>query len=172
MMRTLVAYASKHGSTEEVARKIASALREAGHEVAVRDAEVVADVSDYDTVVLGAPLYMGRWHTAARDFARLHRAALEERTLAVFALGPLDLEEEHVADSRRQLDRALGRLGVHPQFVEVFGGAVDPAKLHFPLNRMPKTDARDWSEIEAWAEEVTGRYAGQLGHAAAVTTIG
>lgn len=36
----------------------------------------------------------------------------------------------------------------------VFGGVVEPSKLHFPLNRMPASDARDWSVIEAWAVEV------------------
>jgi hypothetical protein len=43
--------------------------------------------------------------------------------------------------------------------VTVFGGVVDPKQLHFPFNRMPKTDARDWSEIAAWANEVALRAA-------------
>jgi menaquinone-dependent protoporphyrinogen oxidase len=155
MTRTLVAYASKHGSTEEVARSIASFLRDAGHDVDVRDAGVVSDVDHYDAVILGGSLYMGRWHAGARTFLRHHRAALEERLLAVFALGPLKLEEGQIAGSRKQLRKTLTHLGVHPQFVTIFGGAVDPEKLRFPFSHMPKTDARDWSEIEAWAGEVT-----------------
>ena len=154
MTRTLVAYASKHGSTEEVARAIGSFLRDADHHVDVRDVEAVTDVEPYDAVVLGASLYMGRVHAGARTFLRRHRAALEERPLAVFALGPLSLEEEQVAGSRKQLDKALAHLGVDPQLVTVFGGVVDPKQLHFPLNRMPKTDARDWSEIDTWAADV------------------
>ena len=159
MTRTLVAYATKHGSTEEVARSIGDLLRDAGHHVDIRDAAVVADVAEYDGVILGGSLYMGRWHADARAFLRRHRAALGERPLAVFALGPLTLEEEHVAGSRKQLDKALAHLGVSPQLVTVFGGEVDPEKLHFPFNRMPKTDARDWSEITAWANEVALRFA-------------
>ena len=158
MTRTLVAYASKHGSTEEVARVIGSFLRDADHHVDVRDVEAVSDVEPYDAVVLGASLYMGRVHGGARTFLRHHRAALEERPLAVFALGPLTLEEEQVAGSRKQLDKALEHLAVEPQLVTVFGGVVDPKQLHFPLNRMPKTDARDWSEIQAWAGDVAHRF--------------
>jgi hypothetical protein len=56
--------------------------------------------------------------------------------------------------SRKQLDAALERLEVQPQLVTIFGGAVDPSKLHFPFNRMPQTDARDWQAIDAWSEEV------------------
>jgi menaquinone-dependent protoporphyrinogen IX oxidase len=77
----------------------------------------------------------------------------------VFALGPLTLEQDQVAGSRKQLGKALTRLGVYPQFVTVFGGVVDPEKLPFPFNRMAQSDARDWSEIEAWTSEVVGHFA-------------
>jgi menaquinone-dependent protoporphyrinogen oxidase len=157
MRRTLVAYASKHGSTEEVARAIGAQLRDAGHHVDIRDAAVVTDVESYDAVVVGGSLYMGRWHADARVFLRHHRAALEERPLAVFALGSRTLAEHDVADSRRQLDNALERLDIHPKLVTVFGGVIEPAKLRFPLNRMPQSDARDWTAIAAWAGEVATR---------------
>jgi menaquinone-dependent protoporphyrinogen oxidase len=159
MTRTLVAYATKHGSTEEVARSIGDLLRDAGHHVDIRDAAAVPDVDEYDGVILGGSLYMGRWHADARAFLRRHRATLEQRPLAVFALGPLTLGEEQVAGSRKQLDKALTQLGVDPQLVTIFGGEVDPEKLHFPFNRMPKTDARDWSEIAAWTNEVASQFA-------------
>ena len=154
MTRTLVAYASKHGSTEEVARWIGSYLRDAGHGVDVRDAAAVTDADPYHAVILGGSLYMGHWHADARAFLRRHRAALVERRLAVFALGPLTLEEGQVAASRKQLRKTLTHLDVQPQFVTVFGGVVNPEKLRFPFSRMSQTDARDWSEIEAWAGEV------------------
>ena len=85
---------------------------------------------------------------------RRHRAALDRLPLAVFALGPRTLDPEDVAGSRKQLAGALKRLGIAPRLVTVFGGAVDPAKLHFPFNRMPESDVRDWQAIDAWAAEV------------------
>jgi menaquinone-dependent protoporphyrinogen oxidase len=157
MTRTLIAYASKHGSTEEVARAIATRLREAGHDVDIRDAAVVSDVDRYDLVIVGGSLYMSRWHADARKFLRRHAAALEGRPLAVFALGPLTTEEHQLADSHKQLTKALTHLDVHPSLVTVFGGVVDPDKLRFPFNHMPQTDARVWPEIEAWATEVGSR---------------
>jgi hypothetical protein len=36
---------------------------------------------------------------------------------------------------------------------------VDPAQLRFPFSRMPASDARDWTEIEAWADRVAAALA-------------
>jgi menaquinone-dependent protoporphyrinogen oxidase len=162
MTCTLVVYASKRGSTEEVARAIGAILRDKDHDVDIRDAAGATDVEPYDALVLGGSLYMGRWHADARTFLRHYRHELEGRPLAVFALGPLALEEKQVAGSRNELDKALARLDVHPQLVTVFGGVVDPEKLRFPFNRMPQTDARVWPDIEAWASEVALRFSDSL----------
>ena len=152
MKRILVAYASKHGSTEEVAREIASTLRRGGNIVYVHGAETVADLSSYDAVVLGGALYMGRWHRDARRFIESHREALARVPFAVFALGPPSMEKE--ADSREQVQHALDRAEVAPDCVAIFGGVIDPAKLRFPFNHMPETDQRDWTAIEEWALEI------------------
>ena len=151
----LIAYATKHGSTQEVAEAIAVALRADGHCVDVASAGDVADVSRYGIVVVGGALYMGRWSHDAVAFLKQHQAALRHQPLAVFAMGPKTLAETDVASSRAQLDHALaGFPKLEPASVAIFGGVVDPSKLHFPLNRMPASDARDWSAIEAWAVEV------------------
>jgi hypothetical protein len=38
--------------------------------------------------------------------------------------------------------------------VAIFGGVVDPSKLHFPFSHLPQTDARDWDAIKAWSIEL------------------
>ena len=156
MKRTLVAYGSKHGSTKEVATAIAADLRAAGHDVDLLSAgaAVVAGLDGYESVVIGGSLYLGRWHSDVCRFMRRHRTALGRVPLAVFALGPRTLDRADVASSRKQLDDALERVGVEPQLVTIFGGVLDPSKLHFPFNRMPQTDARDWRAIDACSEEV------------------
>lgn len=153
----LVAYATKAGSTREVADAVARTLREHGLEADVRPAEEVSTLAPYNAVVLGTALYAGRVHKAARRFLRSHREELAVRPLAVFAMGPKTLADDDVAASRAQLDRALA---AHPELrvgpVAIFGGVVDPGRLHFPFNRMPASDARDWDAIRAWADEVAG----------------
>jgi menaquinone-dependent protoporphyrinogen oxidase len=151
----LVAYATKHGSTREVAEVIATALRDEGHDAEVVAAADVRAFDDYDAVVLGGALYMGRWHREAVRFLKRYRKALAGVPLAVFAMGPKTLAEEDVAASRSQLDGALaGFPELEPAAVAIFGGVVDPARLHFPFSHMPASDARDWEVVDAWAHEV------------------
>ena len=154
MKRILVAYASKHGSTRDVAVSIAGRLHAVGHDVELLPASGVSSIDRYDGVVLGGALYMGRLRKDARVFLEDHRVQLAHTPLAIFALGPRTLSPADVAASRAQLDAALAPLVVAPALVTVFGGAVDPTKLHFPFSRMQATDARDWHAIVAWADDV------------------
>ena len=150
MTRALVTYASKHGSTREVAERVAEVMRGGGVDVDVMPAAEVGHLRGYETVVLGGALYAGRLHKDARRFLARHRDALSVRRVAVFALGPQKLEQS--AGSRTQLDRALAKVPeIEPIAVAIFGGVIDPDKLRFPFNRMPASDARDWAAIEAWA---------------------
>lgn len=80
----LVTYATKYGSTQEVAEAIAGTLCQAGGQVEILPARQVSSLDGYNAV-------------------------------------------------------------------ELFGGAINPERLHFPLNHMPAGDARDWKAIQAWA---------------------
>ena len=151
----LVAYATKAGSTREVAEVVARTLREHGLEADVRPADEVGTLAPYAGVVLGAAIYTGRVHKDARRFLRTHRDELADRPLAVFAMGPQTLAADAVAASRAQLDHALAAFPeLRLATVAIFGGVVDPGKLRFPFNRMPATDARDWTAIRNWADAV------------------
>ncbi len=157
----LVAYATKHGSTGEVAETVAEELKGLGLEVELRELRKVRNLDGYRAVVIGAPLYMGRWQKDARKFLKRHGKELAGHPVAVFALGPLKLTEEDVAGSRKQLDRALALApDLRPATVEVFGGAIDPAKLRFPFSKMEAGDARDWDAIRAWARSLPGELLG------------
>lgn len=155
MDTVLVAYATKHGSTREVAADVARVIRQSGMEVEIRPAREVKNLEPYRAVVLGGALYMGRWHKDARKLIKRHSAKLESLPLAVFAMGPKEITPEALERANAELARALAEtLDVHPYSTAIFGGVIDPGKLRFPFNRMPAGDARDWDAIQKWAEEV------------------
>lgn len=66
--RVLVAYASKYGSTQEVAEAIANTLRENGLAVELEPMKKVKKLEDYGAIVLGAPIYTLHLHKEANNF--------------------------------------------------------------------------------------------------------
>jgi len=161
----LVGYATRYGSTQEVAEAIAATLREGGFAVDIQPLREVHTLEGYSAVVLGAPLFMFRWHKDALRFLSRHRRALMERPVAVFALGPVHdpYDEAEWRDSRAQLDRALAKFPwLAPVALEMFGGKYDPAKLGFFIRlfagKEPASDLRDWSAIRAWAGNLTTKF--------------
>lgn len=153
----LIAYATKHGSTREVAQAIAETLHEHGLDVETLPAARVGDISPYAGAVVGGALYMGRWHPDAVEFLEQHRHALSAMPLAIFGMGPRTMEEHDAKGSREQLARAVARVPeVDPCAIATFGGVIDPQTLHFPFSRLPASDARDWSAIRTWATDFAG----------------
>jgi menaquinone-dependent protoporphyrinogen oxidase len=154
----LVGYATRYGSTQEVAEAVAVTLRECGLAVDLQPMREVRTLAEYSAVVLGAPLFMFRWHKDALGFLSRHHKALMERPVAVFALGPTHdpYDEKEWQDSRAQLDKELAKFPwLTPVALEMFGGKYNPAYLRFPINLLagkePASDLRDWQAIRAWA---------------------
>jgi menaquinone-dependent protoporphyrinogen oxidase len=155
----LVAYATQHGSTGEVAAAVAARLRQVGLDVDLHPAAEVADVSPYRGVVLGSAIYTGRLHHDAVAFLHRHHGELALLPIAIFAMGPKTLDPSDVASSRKQLAKALAKApDVDPYEVAVFGGVIDPKTLGFPFNRLHASDARDWDEIDAFALRCAATY--------------
>jgi menaquinone-dependent protoporphyrinogen oxidase len=155
----LVAYATRYGSTQEVAEAVASTLRECGLGVDLEPMRQVRTLEGYRAVVLGAPLYMFHWHKDALRFLSRHRQALTERPVAIFALGPFHQDEKELQAARAQLDKELANFPwLTPVALEMFVGKFDPAKLRFPeslfIRQIPASDARDWTAIRAWASSL------------------
>ena len=167
----LVAYATRYGSTKEVAEAVAKALRERGLAVDVRPAAEVSDLSEYRAVVLGTALYIGHWLKDTDKFLAIHRDALAKLPVAVFALGPT-LGKPDDADwkaCRENLDKEVAKTPwLAPVAVELFGGKYDPTRLSFlhkfltiipasPLHNLPASDVRDWEVIRAWTEDLPAK---------------
>jgi menaquinone-dependent protoporphyrinogen oxidase len=152
--RVLVAYATRHGSTREVAEAVATAIQAAGGRVEVAPAAAVRKPPrGFDLVILGGSIYSGRWHRDAHRFLKRHRAALAPVPVAVFGMGPRRGEQLAWQRSRAQLDRALARRDwLVPIASAVFGGA-DPAGG----GHRPRRDQRDWAVIGDWARQLLAR---------------
>ena len=161
----LVAYATKYGSTREIAEVIGTTLREAGLTVEVHPAVEVRDVRPYGAVILGSALYSATWLREANRFARVHAAALAERPVWLFSSGPLDHSASagdlpipaHVAEATA----AIGARGHR-----MFGGrlAADAPGLTPEILATHRVgDFRDWASIESWARQIVAEWTGAPG---------
>lgn len=102
---------SKHGSTGEVADAVAQELRHAGHDVERKDAEHVHGFEGADAMVLGSPIYGGRWLEAGRRLLPNQAEALSARPVWLFSDGPLGTRPRPTSPSRRNSSRAQRRSG-------------------------------------------------------------
>ena len=155
----LLAYATRYGSTQEVAEAIATTLGKTGFEVDMQPMQEVERPGAYDAIVLGAAIYNTRWHPDALTFLSQHRDTLSRLPVAIFALGPLSRGKAALQGSRRQLDKELEKYPwLKPVALEVFVGKLDPTKLGF-FERLlsPASDQRDWDAIRAWANSLPAR---------------
>jgi menaquinone-dependent protoporphyrinogen oxidase len=162
MMHTiLVCYATRYGSTGEIAGIIGEELRNAGYEVTVSPLSEIHDPGLYDGVVIGSPLYMGKWLAEARDFVSRFRHPLSERPVAVFSVG-YSLKErmsEHLWDVDAAIDSAV-KIFLSPIHTGYFAGSVNP-DIMTPADRAIVTmagvlpgDYRDSAGVRQWAREL------------------
>ena len=164
VMHVLVAFATKHGSTGEIAAAIGSTLRDAGLEADVRSARDVSTIAPYDAVVLGSALYSAHWQRDANRFVKRHLAELGKRPVWLFSSGPLDhsaeLDDipltEHVAPALAPIG-ARGHRTFGGRFLEGTPG-VDASML--ATHRIG--DFRNWGHIETWAREIAAALANEV----------
>lgn len=168
-MAVLVAYASKHGATREIAERITQTLTAAGQQAQVRAVSAAGDLAGYDAFVIGSAVYMGHWQKEAVEFVRRNRAVLAGRPVWLFSSGPLgtesaDAQGRDVAAGAEPREIAEFSEAIAPRGHQVFFGVLDPGGLglgertlrKLPAARaiLPEGDFRDWPQIEAWASDI------------------
>lgn len=80
-MHTLVLYHTRHGFTEKCARLLEEYLN---GQVTLKPLAQFESFDGYDGVLLGGPVYHGRWHRVLTTFCRYRAQALAERPYGLF----------------------------------------------------------------------------------------
>lgn len=157
-MKILTAYASRHGSTAEIAEAIAAELRNAGHEVELAEAAGVASLAGYDAVIAGSAVYIGKWLPEAASFVEQFKEQLATMPVWLFSSGPLGDETPHPPGDPEGIPELVAELDARGH--QVFVGKLDKGSLGMGerlITRMvkaPEGDFRDWEAIGAWARTI------------------
>lgn len=160
-MTVLVAYASKRGSTAEIAETVAATLRREGLKVCLERCEDVRSLEPYDAVVLGSAVYMKRWRGDARDFLKKHRKSLRQIPFWVFSSGPVGDPAQDDPDWSEppKIVEKVEEMGGRGH--AVFGGCLPSEPKGFMEKAMVQgvpsqyRDRRDWTQIRNWARQVS-----------------
>jgi len=161
-MKVLIAVASKHGSTHEIAEAIAEEVRQAAVTVDLHEVEMVDSLIGYDAVVLGSAIYAGEWLPEANDFVERFDAALRRMPVWLFSSGPLG-EPAIPRGEPRAAERLLARL--LPRDYRSFAGRLERDRLGLVersianVTHAPYGDFRDWPAIRAWARGIAAALA-------------
>jgi menaquinone-dependent protoporphyrinogen oxidase len=159
-MRVLVAAASRHDATAEIASSIGRALTDAGVQAVVKPARDVDTVGGYNAVVLGSGVYRGRWLSDATRVVERFGAQLRARPVWLFSSGPIgspDPKPEGEPPEIAEMARSIKARGHR-----MFGGRLERGRLNLGERvvvaavRAPDGDFRDWELITGWAREIAG----------------
>jgi menaquinone-dependent protoporphyrinogen oxidase len=160
-MRVLVAVASRHGSTTELAQAMGQALHAHGVEPQIRQVDELpasgpGSVEDFDAVVLGSALYEQRWLESATRFAQERSDALRGRPVWLFSSGQVGNPAMHQGPQElAELERLTGA-----REHRMFPGRLDENELDEQERRVVDElgvaggDYRDWAAVRAWAGRV------------------
>ena len=155
-MTTLVVASSQHGSTREIAERVAEVLRKnKGVGVEVQDpAHAQKWVQGADAVLVALPIYRGKLDAEGKKFLDANRAELTGKPLFLLASGggpELDPDLRVVLES------------YHPKEVGYFRGALHEEglswleKTQIRLAKGQYGDFRDWNAIESWGKSLAAR---------------
>jgi menaquinone-dependent protoporphyrinogen oxidase len=156
--KALVVYATRAGSTGEVARVISERLCALGFDAEVQPVESVSSLSAFKAVVLGSAVRYGAWLPEMTKLVESQRSALAQLPVAIFTLHMQALGDDAASQATRAGYTKALRAVVTPRDEVFFASKVDLSTLNFfermavKLVKSPVGDKRDWDRIRGWAD--------------------
>ena len=180
MSSFLVLYGTGEGQTAKVTDRIVEVLSDRGHEAtAVNAAEAQnTDLADYDAVLVGASIHVGKHQPAVVEFVEDNRDILAGKPTAFYQLSLSSATEEDRAEAAGYVESFVEATGWTPDRIGLFGGALRYSEYGFLKRLMMKQIAKrklpdedvsgdveftDWAEVEAFANDVAAFVEGRLG---------
>ncbi|MCK5848953.1 MAG: flavodoxin domain-containing protein [Caldisericia bacterium] len=161
-MKVLIAYSSKYGSTREIAEHVCKILQTDGFDVNIEKASASLKMKNYDAIILGSGVYVGKWLPGMENLLKKHFSLLQEKRVWIFSDGPTGKEEPTESIKNWKFPNYLELLlkQINPKGIMVFNGKMlleDMNMVHkFIIKKMnaPLGDFRDWEAISEWAKSI------------------
>jgi len=146
--KTLVAYYTKGGASEEYAKVIAETLTANGLAVEIQNlAQDVPDVAAFDTVVLGTGVRISRVYRRWRKV--LKQKALREKRLYLFLSSGTAIKEPDKA-IEKFLQPVVDKYGLKPVSMVSFPGKIPEKWAKYE----EKKETMDLGKAKEWAQKI------------------
>jgi len=158
--KILVAYASRTGSTAEVAEKIGNTLKDLGASIDVKSVKEISDVSNYDAIIIGSAVRMFKLLPETMEFFKRFSESFKDKPVAYFIVC-LTMKEDNDKNSGRAETYLKPLYEVkEPVMVGLFAGKIEFSKLSplwrwfMKVAKIEEGDFRDWDLIDDWTKRV------------------
>ena len=166
----LITYATKYGSTKEIAEKIAEIITQAGIQADILPIKQVKNLTEYQAVIMGSAVYIGGWRKEAVKFVNGNQSALSRQLVWIFSSGPTgDGDPVELLKGWRLPKKLQATVDqIKPQDIAVFHGKVmleELSGLHRWMVKKvdsPVGDYRDWEMISKWAAGIAEQLKSKL----------
>jgi len=162
--KILVTYATRAGSTVEVASAIGEVLANRGYTVDVKSVKEKPILTGYQSVILGSAIRMGSWLPEMTDFIKANQSILKSLPVAIFTAHMLNTGEDAESRAKRSAYTTPIHQLLAPCAEAFFWGKMDYDTLSFFDRLMaqavekqtgsPTGDHRDWNQIRGWSETI------------------
>ena len=131
-MKGIIIYATKYGCTEKAVKLLQSRIPDGMKAVNVAK-EKAPDLSLFDTVIIGGPIYIGKMYKVLSDYMQKNCDVLKRKRLALFICAgeedPAIIEKQFASVFPEELYR-------HAVIREAFGGELNLDGLDFGTKLM------------------------------------
>ena len=167
MAKALIVYGTRYGATANTSEIIGEVLRQEGFEVSIINAknERTPSITDYDLVIVGSGIQMGRWTGEPERFLQRYGQELSQKKVALFVSSgsahPLSTGEEREKEISeaytKYLEDKAAKYNLKPIALGLFGGVYDFNKMNW-LFRKTMSSLKPQLEEAGLKETEPGRY--------------
>lgn len=163
MKRIAILYLSKTGTTKEAAEIIKETLESSDYQVDLMEMTTQVSLTDYQGVILGAPINGFKWVPEATAFAESHSTILNQMPTALYAMNYLG--EMGRKGTKATILKSFSALKAQlsPLDIRLFGGKIDkalpgPVRVLFGVKNDSPLSAMNPADIQSWAKELTTKF--------------
>ena len=183
LTKALIVYGTRYGATEMTSEEIANVFRKEGLDVKVVNLkdQKVEDIKEYDLILIGSGIQIGKWTKEPEKFLKKHQKDLSKKKVAIFVCcGTAKPLEENGKDKEKEIEEAkikylkqkTDKYNLKPISFGFFGGVYNFNKVSWLFRKFMSSiepqlkaagvketepglyDTRDTNIIRIWAKEL------------------